>query len=85
MNGELLNKKIATGNGRLARLLDGHATTERIVREFYLRALSRNPKGQALSMWSDRIDVAANDEERKDRCEDFLWALLNCHEFTTNQ
>lgn len=84
MNGELLNEKITSGEGRLAQMLQKHIATDQIVREFYLRALSRVPTENELAEWRDRIE-ADDPTERTSRCEDFLWALLNCREFTTIQ
>ena len=83
MNGPLLNQRIASDDGRLAKLLAAQVSSADIVREFYLRALSRPPTTTELKSWSDRLDCP-NEAERSDRCADFLWALLNCHEFTTN-
>ena len=84
MNGSLLNDKIQDPNGRLARLLQSQSSTDQIVREFYLRALNRMPSEEELAGWVDRIDSAENSNMRAARLEDFLWALLNCHEFSTN-
>src|SRR6185295_12123831 len=41
LNGGLINAKIASPEGRLRRLIDAGKTNDEIVREFYLRALSR--------------------------------------------
>ena len=84
MNGSLINTKIHDSHGRLHSLIDQGASTTEIVNEFYLHALSRTPTNAELAGWVDRIDLAADDEERTVRLEDFLWALLNCHEFSTN-
>ena len=84
MNGELLNEKISDPAGRLRKLLNGNMATADIVSEFYVRALTRHPSEQELADWVERIDSTADRRERVERCEDFLWALLNCHEFTTN-
>ena len=82
MNGELLNEKITSPEGRLAKMLDEHAGTDQIIREFYLRALSRLPTDDELTLWVGRIETD-DDIQKASRCEDFLWALLNCREFTT--
>jgi hypothetical protein len=84
MNGNLLNAKIHDSQGRLHSLLGEGASTAEILNEFYLRALSRSPTKKELTDWVDRIDSADDEQERTVRLEDFLWALLNCHEFSTN-
>ncbi|TWU54663.1 hypothetical protein Poly51_33820 [Rubripirellula tenax] len=83
MNGELLNAKIIDSDGRLRRMLRDDIATRDLVREFYLRALCRPPSDRELADWVERID-ASEVERKHERCEDFLWALLNCHEFTNN-
>ncbi len=84
MNGDLVNAKISDPSGRLRRLTDLDASTAEIVIEFYLLALSRPPTDDELTGWVDRIGASDNHRARIDRLEDFLWALLNCDEFTTN-
>ena len=85
MNGELLNTKLSHGDGRLARLIKKQTSTRALVHEFYLRAFSRPPSQQELSEWVGRINAVAGKDEKNERYEDFLWAILNCHEFTTNR
>jgi hypothetical protein len=84
MNGDLLNNKIQDPDGRLARLLKSQSSTAQIVSEFYLLALNRTPTDEELAGWIDQVDSVANTDTRAARLEDFLWALLNCHEFSTN-
>ncbi|TWT75993.1 hypothetical protein Pla123a_27790 [Posidoniimonas polymericola] len=84
MNGDLLNKKIQDPDGRLALLLQLESSTDQIVREFYLRALQRLPTDAELASWVEQVDSTDNEQLRATRLEDFLWALLNCHEFSTN-
>ena len=84
MNGDLLNKKVYDPEGRLNRLLLSQTSTEQIATEFYLRAFSRSPTDRELANWVKQIDSTDGEQPRAARLEDFLWALLNCHEFTTN-
>lgn len=84
MNGALLNQKLEHPGGRLQVMLSKQATTEDLVREFYLRALSRQPTDTELDLWLARIDSTSDRQDRAERCNDFVWALLNCQEFTTN-
>ncbi len=88
MNGGLINAKIGDSNGRLHLLIDLDQSTADIVTEFYLLALSRPPTDAELTGWIEAIDsqddLQGARRTRVARREDFLWALLNCHEFTTN-
>ncbi|QDU89694.1 hypothetical protein Pla175_30890 [Pirellulimonas nuda] len=84
MNGDLMNAKIAAPAGRLHTLIGRGDTTPRIVEAFYLHALSRPPNPVELADWADRIDTTTDPQERTGRLEDFLWALLNSHEFSAN-
>ncbi|GAA5505480.1 DUF1553 domain-containing protein [Novipirellula caenicola] len=84
INGGLINEKIRDSNCRLRSLIVQGASTDEIVNTFYLIAFSRPPSNDELAGWVDRIDSIAAPHERTARLEDFLWALLNCHEFSTN-
>ncbi|MCA9212580.1 MAG: DUF1553 domain-containing protein, partial [Planctomycetales bacterium] len=81
MNGDLLNVQIRDPRCRLQTMLQNGTSTDAIVDKFYRRALGRNPSRLEDTTWADRLSGA----DHKERCEDFLWALLNCQEFTTNQ
>jgi hypothetical protein len=83
LNGELINRKLIDKQGRLQQLLATGASDEQIVQEFYLRGLSRKPSSDELKRWSNllRTDEKA---EHAERCEDFVWSLLNSREFVEN-
>lgn len=84
MNGSLLNAKLRDPQGRLHTLIDEGASTAQLVGEFYWDALSRPPTDEELVGWVDQIDSSPDQDVRTSRLEDFLWALLNCHEFSSN-
>jgi len=93
MNGELLNRLLMDDEGRLQQMLRDETATGDLVRDFYRRALSRSPTENELSNWVARIDSGHSQsghspknaaQQKAERSQDFLWALLNCHEFTTN-
>lgn len=84
LNGDLINVKLTARAGRLMTLLRDGASDEEIVREFYLRALSRPPTAMELAHWRAELEPHAAAEERRRVCEDFLWSLLNSREFKTN-
>jgi hypothetical protein len=80
-NSNELDDKIASDQGRLARLVKEKAAPEAAVEELYLATLARRPtddeRGLAVS------HVAGRKEPRKG-LEDVLWALLNSREFLFN-
>ena len=82
LNGPLLNRRIADKNGRLAKLLRQEKSPAKIVDEFYLRALGRDPSQKERAFWQRQLAISAG--ETKKALEDFLWALLTCREFATN-
>jgi hypothetical protein len=83
LNGELLNRKLTDKLGRLQKLLAADAADKTIVTEFYLRGLSREPSRQELESWTERLK-SSDPNEHSERCEDFVWSLLNSREFTEN-
>ena len=56
---------------------------EDLVTEFYLRGFGREPARQELSVWSQKLK-SKDAKERSERCEDFVWSLLNSREFAEN-
>ena len=84
LNGELLNNKLTAKQGRLQTMLASGATDADLIAEFYVRGFGRNPTREELSTWREKLK--SNDaKERAERCEDFVWSLLNSREFTENQ
>ncbi|HXG10020.1 MAG TPA: DUF1549 and DUF1553 domain-containing protein [Gemmataceae bacterium] len=83
LNGELINRKITAPNGRLHCLIAAGKTDEEIVTDFYYRALGRPPTGAEREYWGRRL-AEAGKAKRAEWLEDFVWALLNCSEFSTN-
>ncbi len=82
LNGGLINGKITAADGRLRRLIDAGRSNDEIVREFYLRALSREPRTAERAHWKKAL--ATDEAVRRQALEDFVWAVLNSREFGTN-
>lgn len=80
LNGELVNRKVAARGGRLHRMIAGDKSNEEIVEEFYFRALGRLPTATERKHWAKQLAGAG----RAEMLEDFVWALLNASDFTTN-
>ena len=83
INGPLLNDKVSSPQGRLAKRISKETPNEAIVEEFYGRALGRFPRQQERAFWNEQL-ASAEGAERKQILEDFLWSLLTCREFKTN-
>jgi hypothetical protein len=83
LNGELINEKITTSEGRLHQHIAASTPNRDIIEDFYLRALSRLPSDAEKEFWQREL-LGVEAAQRTHRLEDFVWSLLNCDEFTTN-
>ncbi len=84
INGELINQKIASPQGRLHRLLSAGQSDKQILEQFYLAALARYPTTVEQTHWLELFRRIPSDK-RSAQWEDFLWALLNSREFRSIQ
>jgi hypothetical protein len=80
-NGEDVIRKINSGDGRLAALLNEKKTDAEIVDELFLATLSRLPKREELATVAREKPQDGNKEEF---FRDLFWALLNTKEFAFN-
>jgi hypothetical protein len=83
LNGPLLNRRLRDEQGRLTQLVGSGASTERIMEEFYIAALSRFPGDNERSYWLGQLEGGQTELDRA-ALEDFVWGLLNSQEFFTN-
>ena len=81
LNGDALNKKIATPTGRIETLLKAKKTNDQIVEELYLVTLSRLPNQDEVERARRWIREAPTAREG---LHDMLWVLLNSREFVFN-
>lgn len=78
INGEPLTAKIASKEGRIAKLVAAKKTHDDIVRELYLAALCRLPSPDELAASNEILKESKTAEE----CyHDLLWALINSKQF----
>jgi hypothetical protein len=84
LNGELMNRKIASKDGRLHRLIAAGKSNEVIIGELYLLAFGRSPTKEEQRFWKGQTETASK-TDRTEFLEDLLWSLLNSREFTTNR
>ena len=82
MNGDALNRKIASDAGRIAKLLKAKKPEADIIEELYLATFSRKPTAAERAAVRAKIAEAPSQREG---LEDLLWALLNSAEFVFNR
>jgi hypothetical protein len=78
MNSDFVQNKVASGSGRVAKLLAAKKSDEEIVDELYLVTFSRVPSPDERTKAILTVSQAPN---KKEGFEDLLWALLNSREF----
>ena len=83
VNGDWLNQKIESPDGRLQSWLRESRDDEVVISSFYQLALCRSPDAQELQHWKARLR-GDNQQDRGVVYADFLWALLNAAEFCCN-
>ena len=83
-NGELLNARINSPDGRLDKWIRLGKSAEKIIRDYYRLALGRSPSEIEMQHW--RVQLKKDDSAKGQRAflEDFVWALLTSKEFGTN-
>jgi hypothetical protein len=84
INGEVINRKVIADDGRLRRAIRNGESDREIVSGFYLYGLGRRPTDDELDRWAERL-VSQDEDERREKLEDFVWALLNGREFRENR
>jgi Protein of unknown function (DUF1549)/Protein of unknown function (DUF1553) len=82
VNGGVVADGIADPDGRVARLILSGASDQKIVEELYLATLSRPPDENELA---SSIKHLKDGNNRTERAQDLLWALLNSHGFLFNR
>ncbi|MAR10279.1 MAG: cell surface protein [Blastopirellula sp.] len=71
----------AISSGLIDRLLKAEKTPQDIIKELFIRCLSREPTAEEMA----KTEAMIGDEARsKQPYEDILWALINSTEFMTN-
>ncbi len=81
LNGDFLNRKIASAEGRIEGLFKSQAPLPKVVEELYLATVSRPPKPKESEKALDWLKTAPSPKEG---AQDLLWALLNSREFLFN-
>ncbi len=81
MNGKPINDKLASKDGRIARLITAKTPDDKLVEELYLSSVSRFPTRDESAVALKSLTGA---KDRQKAAEDILWALLNSKEFLFN-
>jgi len=81
-NGDVLQKKVADKNGRVAQLLKAKdKDDDAAIAELYLHTYCRRPSDDELAACRE---IIAASPDRREGTEDILWALCNSREFLFN-
>lgn len=78
LNGDTLQKKIASSSGRLATLLKAKTPHAKIVEQLYLATLCRYPTEKEQAACRKLLKESPSSKEFY---EDLLWALMNSKQF----
>lgn len=81
MNGEEVNRKIASPLGRVRELLRTNRPAPELIEELYLSTLSRGPTPLELK---EAMALLAAGKTPAEGAEDLMWSLLNSREFLFN-
>jgi len=79
-NGDTINRKLASKECRITRLIEKKTADETIVDEAYLSTLSRHPTPAEKQDMLKTLAIAS-DSDRRAAIEDVYWALLSSKEF----
>lgn len=80
-NSPEIEDKIATGDGRVAKLIQAKTALDRAVEELYLATFARYPTNEEKAR---SLEYIARQKEPRRGLEDLVWALLNTREFMFN-
>ena len=81
-NGVTINDRLSSEKSCVARAMQGEDSKD-VVREAYLKALSRPPTDKELNGLSQML-AEATGEERRQIVEDLYWSVLSSREFLFN-
>ncbi|NND96015.1 MAG: DUF1553 domain-containing protein [Pirellulaceae bacterium] len=79
MNSRELDARIRQDDGRAARLAKSDQTDQQVVDELYLTIYSRRPNADEKEYATTLLRSAG--DQRRERIEDLMWAMMNTPEF----
>jgi hypothetical protein len=80
-NSDEIEGKIASGDGRLARLMKDKKPAQAIIEDLYLAGYSRRPNDAELKR---TMDYVSGYDNKQKALEDVLWVIVNSKEFIFN-
>lgn len=83
LNGDAVSNRITQGKV-VQTMLDDKKSPEEIVKNLYLRSLSREPNDAETSKLNNTLAAAKDPDETRMILEDIFWALLNSKEYLFN-
>jgi hypothetical protein len=83
-NGVTINDRLASDKSSIAKALEAKTDAQGVVKEAYLRALSRPPTENELEKLTAVLSEASDDAERRQLLEDLYWSVLSSREFLFN-
>lgn len=83
LNGDLINRKITSKEGRLHKRIEDGKSSDEIIAEFYPLVFGRSQTKDERDYWKSQAEKV-DAKERTVFLEDVLWSLLNSREFGTN-
>ena len=89
INGDTINRKLASDKGLIQNLMDQAANEESVVERLYLAALSRYPsdderRALAATLKAAGTEPGAAEPAKRRAVEDLAWAVLTSREFLFN-
>jgi len=79
INGESVNRKLSSSEGRLHRMIAAGKSNDEIIAEFFIHSLGRSPNER-----EQKVLAPLENSNRSAWLEDVIWALMNSRQFTTN-
>jgi len=79
LNGDTVSSKVASPQGRIAKLISAKKSSAEIVTQLYLATLSRPPRDEELATAQRLLALSPNNP--REIYEDLMWALMNSKEF----
>ena len=76
--GDLVEAKVSSPSGRLAKMLSNWDSDQQILNALYQQALARNPSKAAADKF---LSYVQQQPDRQRAWEDVLWTVLNSKEF----
>jgi hypothetical protein len=83
-NSDELENKIASGEGKLAKMFKDKRSPQEMIDEIYLSSLARYPTADERAKTHTFVESVPADKQQQ-ALEDILWAVLNTREFMFNR